>query len=317
MVMRSMEKGRKRDTVQYGTTRRTRSTLTELWEASPESGRDLVFSTGGVKGRYVATRNPSEGRWFQKFNHGMKVRMGDEVSQDRAFSAAILRELLNMFEAEWRRDLWRMSLHSISTCMFLLVACLGGMRGYEVMWTDLAALIYDIAYCEELGDYEAVVWPIVGRFKARGGIADCYMVPIAGLTRSGITFFVWTQRFVGRLALEGIDSGWAFRMPDGSRAVAGYYRDCLFSKLEKIQQTTDLIDPDCDVWTAYGMQRSGRRYFTTECIIQGINQLAIEMQCRWSVDRANGERTVQRSMIHTYAEVRNMKEVLIRPSKAH
>jgi hypothetical protein len=24
--------------------------------------------------------------------------------------------------------------------MFLLVSCLGGMRGFEVVWTDLAAL---------------------------------------------------------------------------------------------------------------------------------------------------------------------------------
>ena len=34
------------------------------------------------------------------------------------------------------------------------------------------------------------------------------------------------------------------------------------------------------------------------------------------VDRANGDRAVQRSMIHVYSEMRNMKEALIKPSKA-
>jgi hypothetical protein len=47
-------------------------------------------------------------------------------------------------------------------CMFLLVSCLGGMRGFEVVWTDLAALRYDIAYCEAAEKDSAVSWPVVG-----------------------------------------------------------------------------------------------------------------------------------------------------------
>ena len=35
-----------------------------------------------------------------------------------------------------------MSLAHICSCMFLLVSCLGGMRGFEVMWTDLAAACF-------------------------------------------------------------------------------------------------------------------------------------------------------------------------------
>ena len=32
------------------------------------------------------------------------------------------------------------SLNSICACMFLLLTYLGGMRGYEAMWTDLSGL---------------------------------------------------------------------------------------------------------------------------------------------------------------------------------
>jgi len=42
----------------------------------------------------------------------------------------------------------------------------------------------------------------------------------------------------------------------------------------------------------------------------------IEVHNRWSTDRAAGVRTVIRSMIHTYSEMRNMKDSLIKPSQA-
>jgi len=210
----------------------------------------------------------------------------------------------------------RMPLSSMSACMFLLVSCLGGMRGFEVVWTDLAALRYDIAYCEASENDTAVSWPVVRRFKARHGILDCYMIPIAGVTFSGIRFFSWTQRFVRRLENEGLEDGWAFRRPDGSRAKASDYQDNIFRKLEIIQATTNLIDPGCSIWDEYGIQRSGRRFFTTRCTNMKVDKHDIELQCCWSTDRANGVRTIQRSMIYNYSEVRNMQQALIRPSKA-
>ena len=62
VLMRSMEKGRAGATVKYGTACKARATLTVLWEASPSSGDDLTLSAGSVKGRFVATLCPSEGR---------------------------------------------------------------------------------------------------------------------------------------------------------------------------------------------------------------------------------------------------------------
>ena len=167
-------------------------------------------------------------------------------------------------------------------------------------------------------DYSAsaISWPIVGRFKAHGGVAGCYMIPIAGTTNSGIKFFEWTQRFVMCLAKEGISEGWAFQSRDGTRAKAAEYRDNIFSKLEIIQATTTLIDPECNVWDDYGVQRSGRRFFATHCTNMGVAPHLIELQARWQTDRANGVRMIQRSMLHTYSEVRNMKDTLLKPSKA-
>ncbi len=138
-----------------------------------------------------------------------------------------------------------------------------------------------------------VSWPIVGRFKAQHGVLDCYMNPIAGLTRSGIQFFTWTQRFIRRLTLEGFEEGWAFWRLDGLRAKASDYQGNIFCKLEIIQAMTTLIDPGCSVWDEYGIQRSGCRFFTTRCTNMKVDKHDIELQCRWSTDRANGVKTVQ------------------------
>ena len=73
--------------------------------------------------------------------------------------------------------------------MFLLLTCLGGMRGYEAVWIDLSALRYDVEYREEADDYVAVAWPIVGRFKSHHVVESCYMIPIDGTTDLGIRFF--------------------------------------------------------------------------------------------------------------------------------
>lgn len=317
VVARSMEKGRGGNTVKYATARKLRASLTVLWESLPTAGADWVLSSGGVKGRFILSRAPSEGRFYQRFETGINARMGDVVSQDRAYSIEVLLKLLEMFEEEWESHGLSIPLNTMCAAMFLLVSSLGGMRGFEVVWTDLAALRYDLQYCEDLDDESVVSWPVVGRFKARNGVLDCYMIPIAGTTaNSGIRFFDWTQRFVRRLAAEGHEDGWAFKRLDGSRAKAADYQDNIFGKLEVIQATTSLIDPETNIWEAYGIQRSGRRCFTIVCTNMGVSKHDIELQCRWSTDRENGARTVQRSMIHNYAEVRNMKESLVRPSKA-
>ncbi len=64
----------------------------------------------------------------------------------------MLLALLDMFKEEWQTFYLRIPLASISAYMFLLVSCLGGMRGFKVVWTDLGALWYDIAYCEVSGE---------------------------------------------------------------------------------------------------------------------------------------------------------------------
>ena len=142
------------------------------------------------------------------------------------------------------------------------------------------------------------------------------MVPIAGTTILGINSFIWTQRFTDNVSKDGRVEGWAFLRPDGTRAKVSDYRRNIFLKLEEIQATTNLIDPEYNIWEDYEIQRLGRRFFTTHTIKMGVKPMLIELQARWSTDRARGEQSVQRTMIHNYAEARHMKDTLKQPSQA-
>ena len=93
VVMRSMERGNKKFTVPWGTAWQARSTLTILRDTSLESSTDVSLSTAGNFRRLVATTALAEGRWYQYFLAGIRVRMGDIVDQDRAYTTAVLGSL--------------------------------------------------------------------------------------------------------------------------------------------------------------------------------------------------------------------------------
>jgi hypothetical protein len=318
LEMRTMEAGRGgKGTVQYSTARKIRGTTTILWETSPYSGRDIVLSSGSVKGRYIATLCPSEGRWYSLFATGISVRMGDIVHQDRAYTLEVVHAVIEMFEAQFQEQGFEMPVRDFEAAMFFIATCTGGFRGYETVWTDLGALRYDMEFCEDSDDTSAVAWPVTGRFKNEHGAWNTYMIPITGVTGSGIRVFDWTQRIIRRMELIGRVDGWLFRKSNNrDKAVAGDYAENIYSKLEVLQQTTSLIDAGCDIREEYGMQRSGRRFFDTQCLNMRVSPTDIEFQCRWRTNRAKGGKTVPRSMLHTYAEVRNMKPTLLRPSQA-
>ncbi len=83
--------------MKYSMARKAHATLTILWESSPLGGDDLTLSAGSV-----ATLCPSEGWWYQHVESGICARMGDMVSQDRAYTIEVVLALLKMFEEEWQ-----------------------------------------------------------------------------------------------------------------------------------------------------------------------------------------------------------------------
>ena len=77
------------------------------------------------------------------------------------------------------------------------------------------------------------------------------MIPITDMTKSGIGFWTWTQRFIGRLELKGYKDGWVFKRSNGKWAKALDYQDNIFKRLEDIQNSANLIDQGCNIWDEF------------------------------------------------------------------
>ena len=121
-------------------------------EASLDSGGDITLSSSSKRGRCIATCNPMEGRWFQQLVAGMCACIGDVVIQDKTYNIQVVLKLLIMFKANWSDLGFDMPLESICACVFLLLICLWGMRGYKAVWTGSAALRYGVEYYESMED---------------------------------------------------------------------------------------------------------------------------------------------------------------------
>ena len=86
------------------------------------------------------------------------------------------------------------------------------------------------------------------------------------------------------------------------QADAEYFRESIFSKLVDIQgRMPELIEPEVDIYDAFGMQRSGRRGFTTVATNLGFKEEDISLICRWQTERNRGGRAKFMSMVAAYA----------------
>ena len=63
---------------------------------------------------------------------------------------------MDMYEREFQDDNRKCSDDAMDSCMFLMVTCLGGMRGFEAISMDLSVLRYDFGYCETDDYYSAI-----------------------------------------------------------------------------------------------------------------------------------------------------------------
>ena len=60
VLMCSLEPGRKKGTVSWETARKARATMMVLWEASLDSGIDIVMSSVSMTEKYVRTCAPAK-----------------------------------------------------------------------------------------------------------------------------------------------------------------------------------------------------------------------------------------------------------------
>ena len=91
MLMRSLDAGKNKRTIQYSTMRRLQSAYSNIYNAS--SSLSNVAGMAQQETRKVfSTDCPTYGYWFERFMKGCHKRMGDEVNLDYALSLDIVLE---------------------------------------------------------------------------------------------------------------------------------------------------------------------------------------------------------------------------------
>ena len=132
MLVRYLDKGRYRATLQYDMVRKMRSAYSNIWHASRKILTTGIMSRDLIK-TYV-TSCPAYCLWFKSFMIGMHKRMGNEVRQDQAITLKVLHMLVEILEQDYEHCLTNNDKERIADlAVFTLASFLAGLRGEETM----------------------------------------------------------------------------------------------------------------------------------------------------------------------------------------
>jgi hypothetical protein len=324
LLMRSLDKGKNAEFVQYETIRKVRSHFSNFVHTIPGGIGDMFISSDNVVNGISksATNTP----WFKRFMKGCHSRMGDVWCPDRPLT---MREGLvcqSMLEEDWKTFEKDQTgrLKTAITGMMITVGLGGGMRGEEMVRVDVGLIRKH--WADGLAHPEEAHVPLAmaGRFKRQVG-EKVYVQPLALESESGLQYRLWMHRTLQEYARIGVVDGPVFRaaIKKPGQAVGGYKRarvgdmNMVFIPLllrvqEKYPET---IGQDVQVEEEYSALRSFKRGATSQARIKEIPPDVIEANNRWrKEERARGS-TPHMALLERYADGKAMIPVLVRFSK--
>jgi hypothetical protein len=142
MLLRSREKGKNAEFVQYETIRKVRSHFSNFMHTMPGRMGDMfITSDNNVNG---VSRSGTNTLWFKRFMKGCHSRMGDVWCPDRPLTtmgeALLCQEML---EDDWRGTFERDPVGRLKTALtgLMITAGLGGgMRGEEIVRINIGVI---------------------------------------------------------------------------------------------------------------------------------------------------------------------------------
>lgn len=285
ILERSKRAGRHEVTMKFSAARKARSVFSNNWMRSPKCAESASYWRSDTK-RMVAGNLPTDTEWFTRFIAGTRNRMGVRIRQDLAISIEVMLRIQNLFEIDWGMSNTKAERRKIceGACFCLFAYC-GSLRGWEVTKTVLGHLRNQC--CQGEGTTPGHVGlPLSGRFKARPGMIQNLLIPIAATTRSGLEPLKWAVRLIQELEEEGVTSGWAFQDDKGRQMKMSNLEERVFEKLQKAQDDVDsgLIPKEIDVEEDFGLARSFRRGATSRAQAAGVRPEVVEWINRWRIN---------------------------------
>ena len=315
ILIRSLDKGRNADTVQYETIRKLRSMYSNFVHTCADGLGASFVSDSGMSSSI--SNSSTSSLFFKRFMLGCHRRMGDVWKPDAPITKDILQVCFDILEEQW--DFFKDNKDSIGKRKTALMGCMlvagyyGALRGEEVNRVDLGGMNqYWKEGSSQIEEKRHVPLTLMGRFKQITGI-KFYTQPLAWSTKGGRCLATWFLRARECYAEDNIVSGPMFRNEAKKSKMSVAEMDIGFHALLRLVQNRcpNLIADSVKVEDDYSMKRSLRRGATAEAQNAQIPTDVIQANNRWrKFSRAKGM-TPGMSMMERYSDARASVPTLI------
>lgn len=309
MQLRSLEKGKYANHLQFDTIRKFRSAVSNIYHASVEGQKAVVMAKDTRK--LVVTECPTYSQWYEKCIKGMHKRLGDDVRPDRALSFEILLAMFDLLDKEWlspMSDPQRLAL-ALEASLYVIAYTLA-LRGEELPLVHLGALR---RHWDHGSSYKVphVIIPLLGRFKNEVG-ESFHLMPVVAETPGGLKPRLWIGRAIQEYEKKGILSGHFFQNSRGERLRMSDLEPPFFDRLESVHHLhPSLFSHDCNVSEEYGLSRSFRRGATSVATNRGATNETIEANGRWRKSHQSGSRRPNVTIREHYTDIRLILDQLL------
>jgi hypothetical protein len=304
---RSLSPGQNEEFVQWGTFRKTRSTATNVAQASLGG---LTDSIGAYERKRMWISNVETHQfWFTRFMGGLHKRVGELKKQDEPISIEVLKAIELMLELEWSQAIKPEQRKRVAEMgVWFIGGFCSGLRGEEMILIERAGTINSLSHLEDEEPWFKFV--ISGPTKGNQLSGSKFAVPIVGTTSgSHLQPGKWLKRLATILQKEGSKNGRLFTRRLNPPRLFEFEKD-FYRVLEKIQATTDLILTDEIVSELFGILRSLRRGVTTHARNMGVPDPLLHIFNRWRVEMNAEGGVASLDMADTYSKLETLAPML-------
>ena len=313
----SLRRGRYSNHLQWDSSMRK----TPTWYSNAY-GASLGYNAGSVMAqdqrKLFSTECPTDGKWFNRFMRGAKLRMGVTRRQQEALTANMVMAVIYVAEGDWQQTVEEEERKDIEEVVtFMLISFCGALRGEEVPLVAIEGLLKFWRETQE-ATTPHIMLTLRGRFKGEKEL-KWHCVPVAEFTRSGavIPLRLWLTRLLKRrVTVEECKDGWLFTKKSGkARARISDYDDLFRDYLGRVQQKYPKVIPGSMNIQDFGLWRSCRRGATTEATHNLVDDMIIELINRWRKREAAKGTEAGLPMRQVYTQVSNLLDTMLQFSQ--
>lgn len=314
MLRESLRPGRHHDShQQYDSIRRVRATHTNHYRTTKdEIAVRLTLHDATGAGKTSFGRNPTNSLWFERFNEGLKRRMGQDWRPDEPMTSELLIGMLNEVVREAQASLESEAEAWIMFGAYAAICFVLGLRGNEGRMLDLRGLIdhWDDAKTKAwfpvLSDNAFTVVPLIGKFKSEHHDRNHLLFSV-NETTSGIRVRDWLAHVKDINEKNHRVQGPAFAPANGNPYESREFKDRFIRILCSTFHSSPELFPQHirsveDIEDRYDPFRSFRRGSTSRAVTMKIAQADINVVMRWQKKEQAGTSRQGMSMLEHYSD---------------